>query len=1041
MYLLAPFKKPKTNFFWCSLWITLLCFPLLISAQNKQTTVEHISSSEGLSNRATLKIIQDDLGFLWIATANGLNKYDGYDFQVYTNTPNSETHINGTNLQDLQSIANDDIAIKYKYNQASLDILNPRSGEVKQLNLNKENGINGIFKEFYFEEDGAIYVLSASNDSLYMQVYKSGDHFQTLFALPIIGPVSSNECRFIKTKDGLFWIKNSKSNLTIYDQNGNVKNTFKSANFGLNKNLNPTTLPTILYQDKKERIWLAWENQSGLYILNKGENKFKLHPQLPKKHSYQQIWEDKSGNKILSTAKRYEVQNLFCVQPDDSYLDYNYLTAYENKITHFFGRNFLGTFFMSTYSGIKKIIQPEAQMDYYLTQKIDPDKEEWGYAMRGIAADKNEKIYVAREIENWYAINTQTKEIEDIKLLDPESNLPIAFQCSYDIFIDKDQQLWGSSCNSDRSVFHLHQYDLKTKRLQSYPIPLLVRHIIEDRNENIWVLAGEIKNKVVHGQLYKFDKKSKQLEPYLNADGTNPFHEQIGLNLYQSSDDILWGGSMNSLVKIDLDAKTTQTIKDQNNLLTNVSIYTIVANKKGQLYLGTSAGLIIYDPITNKAKSYNKQSGLPDNSIAGIIIDEQENLWLSTFYGISYFDLTTEIFRNFNARDGFSHNEFNRFSFHKGSDGLYYFGGMNGLNAFDPKELLKETDNPPVQLTKVVFYDSQKDSLIEQTNNLHSLKSLNFSPHVSYFQLQFTLPNFEFPTKNQYKVWLEGLEKDWIFLGNTNSIRYNKLPAGDYTLHIRGADSRGNWNQKSVKVKISVSEYFYNKTWFPFLFIIPIFLIGYLIYRNQLLQLKRMDLLRTKIASDLHDEIGSIMTRISMGSEMLSAGIYKPEEQKKELNHIANQSRKVTSIMRDVVWSIDARKDKIIDLTDRMREHLEELLPIANINYKINLVNINPEKKVDVNFRQEIYFIFKEAINNTVKHSNATEIKVYLENTRSEFRMKIKDNGTSENTNGKSSSGGQGLKNIRMRAKRLKGVVKINKDNGYEIILKRKPLW
>ncbi len=1015
-------------------WLFLgLSFSL--SAQYKKTKVEQISTSDGLSNRTCHDMIQDANGFLWIATENGLNKYDGYTFTVYNNSPSNKNFIHGNYIMNIENIKGDYLAIQYRYNSTYLDILNPRTSEVKQLDLNHSTGIRGSFKEVFLEENGSIYILSSENDRMFLQVSKDGEAFTSLFNFSITGDQNSIPLSFIKSTANQFWINTSPKQLSVFDHSGKKIKAFDKSHFQ-NKT---TESVSILHQDKSGKIWVAWESHPGLYFFDEDKNQFILYPDVPSDQYYHNIWEDESGNKIVGEINQYEAQHLYCIRSNDEVLNYTFLTNYENKIIHFFGDNFLGTFFMATYTGIKKIIQPEANIDYYLTQNIDPEKEEWGYAMRGIVAHNN-KIYAAREVEHWYEIDPYSKEIQEIKLKNPTTGATLSIGCSFDLIIDQQNQLWGSSCDSNRMVSYLHQYDLKNKSSISYYSPFRVRHISNKKGEQkIWVLGGFEEDKKVDGQLATFDQATKKFTTYLNADGSNPLKDYMGQYIYTSSNNTLWVGTIQGLISIDLSNKTSKVITANDHTLKNVTVYVIQESKDGLLYLGTNKGLIILDPKTNKTKVYNHYQGLQNNSIAGIIPDKKGNLWLSTFYGLSYFDAQTESFRNFNNRDGLSHNEFNRFSFFKGSDDIFYFGGMNGINAFHPNELLQKKKNRSVQLTKLVYYESNKDTLIEKTNGLHLLKSLALSAYVSYFQFNFTLPNYEYPQNNQYKVWLEGFDKDWTFLGNNHSIRYNKLPAGNYTLHINGADSRGNWGEKAVLLKITVAQHFYDSKWFPFLIFLGLFLIGFLLYRKELSQIREMEDLRTRIASDLHDEVGSIMTRISMGSEMVNEGIYEPKEQKKELNYIANQSRQVTSIMRDVVWSIDARKDKVSDLIDRMREHLEELLPLANIQHKIIIEQINTDNKINVNLRQNIYFIFKEAINNIVKHSNATEVVVSLINHAHSFTLVVANNGTVDDSKEEQTSG-QGLKNMQMRAKRINADLEIQKEKGYTIKVKTKGL-
>ncbi|MEL6864005.1 MAG: triple tyrosine motif-containing protein, partial [Bacteroidota bacterium] len=533
--------------------------------------------------------------------------------------------------------------------------------------------------------------------------------------------------------------------------------------------------------------------------------------------------------------------------------------------------------------------------------------------------------------------------------------------------------------------------------------------------------------------LMRFDPKEERFYVYTNKDGTNPLANAYPRFIYESREGILWIGDRKGLIRVDRASGTSEWMRSQNTWLEGSEVMAITELADGRLALGSSNGLLLFAPSTQSLKQYTQKQGLCNNNVCGLLTDEQGNLWLSTFNGLAYFDLENEIFYNFDDKDGFSHHEFNRFSLFRAKDGRIYAGGMNGVNAFYPKQLLDIPPPPPIRLTAFQKYNSSQDSLYLQQTHLQQLDRVVIHPDDTYFQFNFSLPDFTDTKKNQYQSWLKGYEKSWTYLGTNPLVRYSNLPAGQYELLIRGANSKGNWNEEPLKIHIEVQQVFYKTMGFYVCCMLLLSLLGYWLYRNRLNQLLHVERLRTKIASDLHDEIGSIMTRISIGTELLKEGVVSEEDQQKELEHISQQSRQVTSIMSDVIWSIDARKDRLQDLIDRMREHLEELLGAAGITYQLDILALPLQKKLEVDVRQNLYFIFKESINNIVKHSNAQNVQVLIDNSQSELHLSIKDDGTISKQHPKK---GQGLKNMALRAQRIGAQLNIRNEEGFEVELK-----
>ncbi len=298
--------------------------------------------------------------------------------------------------------------------------------------------------------------------------------------------------------------------------------------------------------------------------------------------------------------------------------------------------------------------------------------------------------------------------------------------------------------------------------------------------------------------------------------------------------------------------------------------------------------------------------------------------------------------------------------------------------------------------------------------------------------LRFTISDYLRPELNSYQYKLEGIDSTWTNMGGQNFLRISNMPSGEYKLRIKGKNMNGVDTENQIVLTVFVKQVFYKQWWFFISISILVLLLIYFIFYIRIKRLVEFQNLRIKIASDLHDEVGSLLTQISILTELLK---YK-NKNNKEIDQIASASREATRTMSDVLWTIDARNDKTGNLIDRMHDHADLLLLPLEININFNTKNIDNNIVINMQERQNLLLIFKEAINNIAKHSNATEVEVLIENSKDIFRMIIKDNGTE---NKKDTSGsGQGMKNIKMRAEAIKAMLEIDKDNGHTIILTRK---
>jgi len=270
-----------------------------------------------------------------------------------------------------------------------------------------------------------------------------------------------------------------------------------------------------------------------------------------------------------------------------------------------------------------------------------------------------------------------------------------------------------------------------------------------------------------------------------------------------------------------------------------------------------------------------------------------------------------------------------------------------------------------------------------------------------------------------------------------NSATYTNLNPGEYIFRVRGANSDGVWNENGASVKLTIAPPFWMTWWFRGLGLAAAAGLLALLHHYRVQRLLEIDRLRVRIASDLHDDLGSTLNAIAMKTEMMQAGI-APEENSQQLTQIGRMCHEMIKALRDVVWSIDARNDRVKDLLDHMREFAESTLAERNIEVQFITAEIDMEKHLPFNFRQNLYLVFKEALNNILKYAEASQVRVEMSNGSKVFQLKIYDNG--KGLDETSRQNGNGLRNMKLRAENIGAQLEYENNGGFAVLLKRPAL-
>jgi two-component sensor histidine kinase len=459
------------------------------------------------------------------------------------------------------------------------------------------------------------------------------------------------------------------------------------------------------------------------------------------------------------------------------------------------------------------------------------------------------------------------------------------------------------------------------------------------------------------------------------------------------------------------------------------------------LWFGCTDGLGVLNTTTGKISLYknpvNKNGQLFNRNVFSIQPDSMGNFYLGSSHGLLYFDTKTFAFYNLPEGHPLSTPEFNRASVFKTSDGRYYFGSTDGLYAFTPGELEFSKSSEairPIKLTGISIFNNKDNRYHYLSENLDSLDKLMLNPFDNNIEFSLSVP--EFYRNIYYSYRIKGQGDTWTEYKPENKILLYGLQPGDYTLEIKASTSLSDEHASFYSLPIEMKQVWYKKVWVIILFSLAgaALLFGLLRYRFNQKVKRQKDLaaLRTKISSDLHDDVGTILSGLAMQSQMLTYSA--KEEQKESLKEISDMSREAMEHMRDTVWAMDSRKDKFENLVDRMRDFAEKNLPLKKMTHEFIIENVEGKKFIDPEKRQAIYLIFKEAITNILKHSDGKHVKIFFTEEKYNIRLSIRDDGSAKPP---SHSDGLGMSNMKMRAEKISGTLTATYDNGFlvELIL------
>jgi ligand-binding sensor domain-containing protein len=842
MKLLTNIKSKISIRIYIGIFFICISIPVLHS-QVPELQLKYFSRNDGLLNNNVGQVVQDSTGFIWVASRNGLYKYDGYTFTPYF-----------SNQNDNSSLSN--------------------------------NYINNL----YVDKKGRLWIGTRLGVCRYNEDYDNFDKFPAFLKYsPIAG---QNITQIGEDKQGNILIT---CNQYIYRYNE------KANEFSCVLKLESGMINYFVV-DKYNRIWIACSENNGLKSYNLNTNKWELIPDYQSETNVlnnltishlsidsDNLWIASFGKGIFRldintmqivnylTVSTEEALSIYIYVDNDKNvwtIDFSGLKILDRKSNHFI-RNYSTLNNPNKIRGALKGIIQDKQGNYWFFH------EPGGLAISMIT--KGFRFFNSEPNNSWHTLSNNITSIEE----DKYGNLWIGngdggitffnwkkgviknfIHSSTDkycigmgsvlcIFHDSKGVVWVSSYlgglqyfDESRQKFISLSHDPKNPESIAGPD---IRSIVEDKDGNLWM--------AVHGRgVDKYDRKKNIFIHYNNQQ--NNLSNNWTFKLLLDKDENLWvttGWGLNLLKKGEKTFKAFLSDENDSTSISDNQINTILMDSQSAIWVGTSQGLNRYNPEKNNFTRYS--NAFKSNNISGILDDKDNNIWVSTLSGISMLNYKTKQVVNFSSIDGLISEEFNVNCCLKTGNNELFFGGTNGMVLFNPQKLKFNKIEPKVIIDKFKIINKEikvngNDGILEKQIGKSKKITLKYSDKV--ITIGFKALNFINPQRNQYAYKLENFDKEWNYVGTQTEANYTNLDPGLYVFKVIASNNDGFWNTEGVELIIEVNPPWYGTLAFKIgvLMVLIFLVLGYIRIRTSSLQKQkeRLEKAVQKQTSELHDK-------------------------------------------------------------------------------------------------------------------------------------------------------------------------------------------
>ncbi|MCP4544065.1 MAG: response regulator [Chloroflexi bacterium] len=801
----------------------------------------HLSVENGLSQNDGRQILQDQLGFIWIGTQDGLNRYDGYGFKVYTCDPDDNTGLSDDFINALYQDRAGTLWVGTK--NGGVNKFDRTTGQFTRYRHDPEDphSLSHDHVQAIYEDQSGILWIGTRGGGLNRFDRDTGQFVRYQHDPDNPNSLSHDAVSSIaQDQSGFLWIATEGGGLNRFDPRSDQADTGHFVHYQHNPN-NPNSLSddTVwsIYLDRTGILWFGTE-QGGLNrfdpaITGSGTfTHYRHNPLDPTSISHDEIddiTEDISGDLWIGTRggglDKFDRET-------QTFITYQHNTDDPGSLSHntvaavYFDR--AGTLWVGTVGKGVNLLDPNTQKFLHLgTEPGNPNSLSYDFVM-GVYEDSEGILWMGTIGGGVNAYDRKTRTFTHYKA-GPDTPGSISANRVWTIAEDQTGTLWMGTLGGG-----LNKFDRETQTFTHYKAdpdnPNSLSHnviwtIYKDRQGILWIgTFGK--------GLDAFDPATETFTHYAaNPDDPESLSHNVIKAIFEDQSGTLWVGTdEGGLNRFDRETQTFTHYRadpDNPHSLSNDRIKAIQQDQTGTLWIGTGSGLNRFNQTDETFTHYYEKDGLPNDVIYGILEEvspdgeasldsEGGNLWLSTNRGLSKFNPQTETFKNYDFRDGLQGNEFNAGAFHKSASGEMFFGGVHGVSAFYPEKIKDNPYLPPVVLTDFQIFNESvpiaKDSPLSQS--ISEIEEIVLSYEDKVFSFEFAALNYIIPEKNQYAYMMEGFDQDWVYSGNRRFATYTNLDPGTYTFKVKGSNNDGVWNESGVSVQVIIPPPFWETMWF-----------------------------------------------------------------------------------------------------------------------------------------------------------------------------------------------------------------------------------
>jgi ligand-binding sensor domain-containing protein/signal transduction histidine kinase len=1029
--------------------LTLCRLSVLLSLLAIATTVAHseklpiksYTSADGIAGEYIQCIVPDSHGFIWFCSPEGLSRFDGYNFVNYgpeQGLPSrSVLHLleqrdgsywvgttNGVCHFNLFSARDGSVTDKQRTNAGAFGIL-LSSPKFECYQLEGARRVNTMQEDL----DGALWF--GTNNGLF-KLERSKDAW--VFVPKEIGlPSTPENAAFISTmlvdRNGVLWIgagtglyrrmpdgraeryttvqglPSDDVRALLEDRNNHLwigtthglseivaqpnPHSLTVANVYTVSNGLPNDYVTALHQSQDERIWIGTDLGLTQFVpYARGASRFRTYATAQgfSGKEVRSLSEDRDGNLWIGTesdgAMKMARHGFVTYTEIDGLKDTRIASIFEDASGHLcVSSSHSGTFFVHRFDGTR-LVANKPNLPAGVNRS-------WGWNQ--IAFQDHAREWWVDTAHGLYQFPS-AKGVEDLANLRPatvytkKDGLP--GNEIFRLYEDRRGDIWISLADSplpnvarwERASRKFYTYG-ELEALPSESAPTAFR---EDSAGNLWI-------GFYHGELVRY--QGERFTRFVIGESSS-----IGLirDLFVDHSGKLWIATTRNglaLVKDPNSEHPSVTTFTTNQGLASNFVNCITEDLQHRIYVGTPLGVDRLDPLTGRIKHYSKADGLTNN-----------------FVNVAYRDRL----------------------------GALWFGTLQGLSRLIPEQD-RQVPVPPILISQVRIAGVE-----ESFSNLdgNDGPSLVLTPDRNQVQIDYVGLSFRAGETLRYQTMLEGADKTWGEPSLQRTVNYAQLAPGTYRFLVRAVTSDGTTSSRPATISFRILSPIWQRWWF--LTLAGLFLAGvtFLAYRYRVAQLLELERVRTRIATDLHDDIGSSLSRMAILSEVLKRdkGVI-PSSSVERLTDIADTSRSLVDTMSDIVWSIDPRRDDLRNVIQRLRQFASDVLETQGVKWKLTTAPELDGIKLTPEQRRHLFLIFKEALTNIARHSSSQNVSLSIKAIGNHLYAEICDDGngfsSAETLDNENGNRGHGLANMRARAAELGGSLEIRSTfgSGTKIIL------